>query len=150
MEVIHMRRWDRGLGGGGFQGDVLRSIALMTATIWSLVTVWLYPHLIGVARIGKLYFSMGGRLIKRGVARVFWSVWNSYFWEAKFYWVVTLLHGKQDKSVIDTIFTFTDCLKRVWALAVNRWPFKTQSPQLSTQHLHSLQAPGIRNRNAGL
>lgn len=37
----------------------------MTATIWSLVTIWLYPHLIGVARIGILYFSVGGILIKR-------------------------------------------------------------------------------------
>lgn len=51
---MHLRRWGRGR-----LGDVLRSIALMTATIWSLITVWLYPHLIGVARVGILHFQYG-------------------------------------------------------------------------------------------
>lgn len=49
---------------------------------------------------------MGGRLIKRGSREGVLVCLKFIFWEASFYWVVTLLHGKQDKSGIDTIYFY--------------------------------------------
>ena len=59
---------------GGGEGEVLRSIALMMATIWSLVIFWSYPHLRGVARIRIPFFQYGRRTVKRGVAKLYWPV----------------------------------------------------------------------------
>lgn len=57
---------------------------------------------------------MGGRLIKRGCREGVLVCLKFIFWEASFYWVVTLLHGKQDKFVIDAFITFT-VVPNVWA-----------------------------------
>lgn len=72
---------------------------------------------------------MGGRLIKQGSREGVLVCLKFIFWEASFYWVVTLLHGKQDKSVIDTIFTFIDFSTVCGRGQSTDGPeFKTQSP----------------------
>lgn len=122
---MRKRWWGNGRGGG--EGDVLRSVALMTTTSWSLAFLAI-PTAHRRRTHSDTLLSIWAADCQARLSRECSGLLESHLLGSEFYWVVTLLHGKKDirkDTILQSIFRSISNVR-----AVNR-----RSPQLSIQPL---------------
>lgn len=107
---MRKRWWGNGRGGG--EGDVLRSVALMTTTSWSLVFLAI-PTAQRRRTHSDTLLSIWAADCQARLSRECSGLLESHFLGSEFYWVVTLLHGKKDiRNRHNFTEYFQKCLKR--------------------------------------